>query len=51
MMFFSALLFLVFAPLLSFAQSQNGTDVLALAVKNLPPCAVCQPSQHTEIQN
>ncbi|KAF7679597.1 hypothetical protein GT037_003345 [Alternaria burnsii] len=40
MKFFSALLFLVFAPLLSFAQSQNGTDVLALAVKNLPPCAL-----------
>ncbi|KZM23646.1 uncharacterized protein EKO05_0000115 [Ascochyta rabiei] len=36
---FSALLLLVFAPL-SYAQSQNGTDVLAFAVKNLPPCAL-----------
>ncbi|CAG5154354.1 uncharacterized protein ALTATR162_LOCUS3573 [Alternaria atra] len=39
MKFFSALLFLVFAHL-SYAQSQNGTDVLASAVKNLPPCAL-----------
>ncbi|KAL1795458.1 hypothetical protein ACET3X_005682 [Alternaria dauci] len=39
MKFFSALLLLVFAPL-SFAQSHNGTDILALAVKNLPPCAL-----------
>ncbi|KAI4689206.1 uncharacterized protein J4E88_002555 [Alternaria novae-zelandiae] len=39
MKLFSALLCLVFAPL-TFAQSQSGNDVLASAVKNLPPCAL-----------
>ncbi|KNG47650.1 cfem domain-containing protein [Stemphylium lycopersici] len=39
MRFSSILSFLVFAPL-SCAQSQNGTEILASAVENLPPCAL-----------
>jgi len=34
-----AVLIFILAPFV-YAQAQNGSDILASAIKNLPPCAV-----------
>jgi hypothetical protein len=41
----ATVLFFAYAQLCH-AQSQDGADVLALAVANLPPCAVCNVDRY-----